>query len=135
SLLGKLLRLDVRGVAPSSLPPDCGGIAAVYGIPTDNPFAAGPGGDCDEIWAYGLRNPWRSAFDPLNGDLYIADVGQNCWEEVDYLPTPGNGGGNFGWRSMEATHCFNPSMQTNCDPAPVACGGTPACHDPSLALP
>ena len=134
TLLGKILRIDVRGIAPVSLAPDCGGTIN-YRIPATNPFAGGAGGSCDEIWAYGLRNPWRSAFDPLNGDLYIADVGQNCWEEVDYLPAPGDGGGNFGWRSMEATHCFNPAMQSNCNPAPVTCAGIPACNDPSLKMP
>ena len=135
TLLGKMLRVDVRGIAPASLAPDCGGATAAYRVPSTNPYANGLGGTCDEIFAYGLRNPWRSAFDPLNGDLYIADVGQNCWEEVDYVPAAGNGGQNFGWRSMEATHCFNPSMQSNCNPAPIACAGTPTCNDPSLALP
>jgi hypothetical protein len=135
TLLGKLLRVDVRGVDPESMTPDCGGATAGYRVPSTNPFANGLGGSCDEIFAYGLRNPWRSAFDRLNGDLYIADVGQNCWEEVDYLPAPGNGGTNFGWRSMEATHCFDPSVQSNCNPSPVACAGIPSCNDPSLKLP
>jgi len=135
SLLGKLLRLDVRGVAPSSLPPDCGGTTAGYRIPSDNPFAAGLGGDCDEIWAYGLRNPWRSAFDEATGDLYIADVGQNCWEEIDYVPGPGAGGENFGWRMMEANHCYNNSTPNTCDPTPASCAGVPACKDPSFTDP
>ncbi len=107
TLLGKMLRVDVRGSAPASLPPDCGGAAAAYRIPADNPFANGPGGACDEIWAYGLRNPWRSSFDAANGDLYIADVGQNCWEEVDYAPAGAPGGANYGWRQMEGNHCYN----------------------------
>ncbi|HYS77742.1 MAG TPA: PQQ-dependent sugar dehydrogenase, partial [Candidatus Dormibacteraeota bacterium] len=107
TLLGKLLRVDVRGVAPASLPPDCGGATAVYRVPADNPFAHGLGGDCDEIWAYGLRNPWRSSFDAANGDLYIADVGQNCWEEIDYVPGGDRGGENYGWRMMEGNHCYN----------------------------
>jgi glucose/arabinose dehydrogenase len=135
TLLGKILRIDVRGIAPSSVAPDCGGATTAYRIPSANPLANGLGGACDEIWAYGVRNPWRSAFDPVNGDFYVADVGQNCWEEIDYLPAAGNGGQNFGWRSMEATHCFNPSAQSNCNPAPVACAGTPTCNDPSLKLP
>jgi glucose/arabinose dehydrogenase len=135
SLLGKLLRLDVRGVAPSSLPPDCGGTGALYRIPSDNPFAAGAGGDCDEIWAYGLRNPWRSAFDEATGDLYTADVGQNCWEEIDYVPSPRLGGENYGWRMMEANHCYNNSTPTNCDPTPASCGVVPACKDPSFTDP
>jgi hypothetical protein len=134
-LLGKLLRLDVRGVAPSSLPPDCGGTGAVYAIPADNPFASGPGGDCDEIWDFGLRNPWRSVFDAGTGDLYIADVGQNCWEEIDYAPVLQTGGHNFGWRMMEGNHCYNNSTPLTCDPTPATCGGVPACNDPSFTDP
>ena len=135
TLLGKILRLDVRGAAPESMPPDCGGAAAPYMVPSTNPFANGSGGSCDEIWAYGLRNPWRTAFDPVNGDLYIADVGQNCWEELDYLPAAGDGGPNFGWRAMEATHCFNPNTPSICDPMPVLCAGSAHCGDASLTRP
>jgi glucose/arabinose dehydrogenase len=91
TLLGKLLRLDVDGGDP-------------YAIPGDNPFAAG--GGLPEIWAYGLRNPWRFAFDPVNGDLYIGDVGQNAWEEVDYLPAGLSGPRNFGWNVREGAHTF-----------------------------
>ncbi len=76
-----------------------------YAIPSDNPFADGPGGACDEIWAYGLRNPWRNSFDPANGDLYIADVGQSAREEVDYQSGKSKGGENYGWRCMEGTLC------------------------------
>ena len=135
TLLGKILRLDVRGIAPVSLPPDCGGTTAAYLIPADNPFAGGLGGDCDEIWAYGLRNPWRSAFDQATGDLYIADVGQNCWEEVNYVSSFSRGGENYGWRMMEANHCFNPSQQSNCNPPAVTCSGVPPCQDPSFTDP
>lgn len=101
SLLGKLLRLELL--------PD--GSAR---IPTDNPFVAQAGAR-GEIWSYGLRNPWRFSFDPLNGDLYIADVGQSALEEVN-VATAASGGGrglNFGWRIMEGTNCFNPSA--GCD--------------------
>jgi hypothetical protein len=97
-LLGKLLRIDV----------DSG---TLYGIPPGNPFASGAGGK-PEIWAYGLRNPWRFSFDRSTGDLWIGDVGQNEWEEIDFQPVTSVGGENYGWRRMEATHCFNPS--TNC---------------------
>ena len=135
ALLGKLLRVDVRGVAPTSLPPDCGGATAAYRVPADNPFANGIGGDCDEIWAYGLRNPWRSSFDAANGDLYIADVGQNCWEEVDYVPGGDLGGENYGWRMMEGNHCYNNATPTNCNPQPATCGGVPPCNDPSFTDP
>lgn len=86
TLLGKILRLDVDSAEP-------------YAIPPDNPFG-------DEIWAYGLRNPWRMAFDPLTGDLYIADVGQNAWEEINYLPAGSPGGVNFGWDYREGAHPY-----------------------------
>jgi len=99
-LLGKMLRIDVDGPAP-------------YGIPPDNPFV-GPGNPLDEIWAKGLRNPWRFSFDRVTHDLYIADVGQNAWEEVDFQPSTSSGGENYGWRLMEGNHCYNPSE--NCDP-------------------
>jgi glucose/arabinose dehydrogenase len=92
SLLGKLLRLNV-----ASLP---------YTIPVGNPFVGVNG--ADEIWAYGLRNPWRYAFDAPAGQLYIADVGQNEWEEVNVTPAT-TGGLNYGWRIMEGRHCFNPN--------------------------
>ena len=98
ALLGKMLRLDV-----SNLP---------YTIPPDNPFVNESG--ADEIWAYGLRNPWRFAFDGAGAaaQLYIADVGQNAWEEVNVVPAT-TGGINFGWRIMEGMHCFNPSAGCN----------------------
>ncbi|HEV8700000.1 MAG TPA: PQQ-dependent sugar dehydrogenase [Candidatus Polarisedimenticolia bacterium] len=135
TLLGKILRLDVRGTAITGLDPDCGGATADYRVPADNPFADGPGGRCDEVWAYGLRNPWRSAFDAANGDLYIADVGQNCYEEVNYVPAAQAAGRNYGWRSMEGKHCFNPSTPLTCNPVAATCSGSPACMDPSLTQP
>jgi len=137
TVLGKMLRLDVRGIDATSLAPDCGGAAAGYRVPSSNPFADGLGGSCDEIWDYGLRNPWRSSFDAANGDLYIADVGQNCWEEVNYEPAATtNGAINYGWRQMEAMHCFRPpTTPLNCDPAGLTCSGSPNCLDPSLKLP
>jgi glucose/arabinose dehydrogenase len=98
TLLGALLRIDVDGGDP-------------YAIPPDNPFV-GQGGARGEIWAYGLRNPWRFSFDAVGGTLYIADVGQNAWEEVNAVPST-QMGVNYGWRLMEGAHCFNPS--TNCD--------------------
>jgi len=135
TLLGKLLRVDVRGVAPTSLPPDCGGATAAYRVPADNPLAGGIGGNCDEIWTFGLRNPWRSSFDAANGDLYIGDVGQNCWEELDYAPGGDHGGENYGWRMMEGNHCYNNSTPSRCDPTPVTCSGVPPCMDPSFTDP
>jgi glucose/arabinose dehydrogenase len=97
-LLGKLLRIDVDHGAP-------------YSVPATNPFS-GRSGAQPEIWAYGLRNPWRFSFDRLTGDLWIADVGQDRYEEVDLQPRSSTGGENYGWRPMEGAHCFNPS--TNC---------------------
>ena len=77
-----------------------------YAIPAGNPFATS--GGAPEIWALGLRNPWRFAFDRAAGLLYIADVGQDLWEEVSVAPA-GQGGLNYGWRIMEGLHCFNPT--------------------------
>jgi len=99
TLLGKLLRLDVDGGAP-------------YAIPADNPFA-GDGPPLDEIWASGLRNPYRFSFDRLKGDLYIADVGQWTWEEIDVQPAASPGGENYGWRLMEGDQCYDPPSDCN----------------------
>ncbi|MDE0429807.1 MAG: PQQ-dependent sugar dehydrogenase [Caldilineaceae bacterium] len=97
TLLGKMLRIDVTTPTEDR-----------YLIPADNPFV---GNDefLDEIWAYGLRNPWRYSFDRETGDLYIADVGQNAWEEVSFQPADSRGGENYGWRFTEGLHCFNPA--------------------------
>ncbi len=103
-LLGKLLRLDVNGGPP-------------YAIPADNPFADSTGLRA-EIWNYGLRNPWRFSFDRSTGDLYIADVGQDAREEVDFAAAGTGGGANYGWSIMEGTTCF---------------GGT--CNQAGLTLP
>jgi len=93
TLLGKILRMDVEsGATP-------------YAIPAGNPFASGVGRP--EIWAYGLRNPWRFSFDRQTRDLYIADVGQNHWEEVDFQPAGASGGANYGWNIMEGMHCYS----------------------------
>ncbi|MBO3676066.1 sorbosone dehydrogenase family protein [Streptomyces sp. NEAU-YJ-81] len=92
TLLGKLLRIDPSGGEP-------------YAIPPDNPFVDDPNAK-DEIWAYGLRNPWRFSFDADTGDLLIGDVGQNDWEEIDWAPANSKGGENYGWSQMEGTHPF-----------------------------
>jgi glucose/arabinose dehydrogenase len=106
--LGKLLRIDVdRG--------------ALYAIPPDNPFANGIAGRT-EVWAYGLRNPWRISFDRQTGDLYIADVGQNAVEEVDFVAAGTGAGTNFGWHVMEGSQC-------------TALGGGPACGSATLVPP
>lgn len=95
ALLGKLLRIDVDG---DDFPGDDG---RNYAIPQDNPFVGTAG--ADEVWAYGLRNPWRVSFDSLTGDLYIGDVGQGREEEIDYLPAGSPGGANFGWDYREGS--------------------------------
>jgi glucose/arabinose dehydrogenase len=95
NLLGKILRLDVRGDAFPNDP------LRNYAIPPTNPFV-GKEGD-DEIWAYGLRNPWRASFDQLTGDLWIADVGESSREEINFLSAGHPGGANFGWRLREGT--------------------------------
>jgi len=89
--LGKMLRIDVDGGTPFAIPPS-------------NPFV-GPGAPLDEIWATGLRNPWRFSFDRDTGDLYIADVGQFNVEEIDFQPASSTGGENYGWRCMEGNSC------------------------------
>jgi glucose/arabinose dehydrogenase len=75
-------------------------------IPKDNPFVGRPGAR-PEIWAYGLRNPWRFTFDRQSGDLWIADVGQNAWEEIDVQPAGTKGGRNYGWNLTEGNHSYN----------------------------
>ena len=101
TFLGKLLRIDVEsGVSP-------------YAIPPSNPFVSS-NGYYPEIWALGLRNPWRFSFDDLSGDLYIADVGENKYEEIDFQPAGSSGGQNYGWRIMEGDSNFSvPSGFTN----------------------
>ncbi len=97
--LGKMLRIGVD-------PPFASG--KEYAIPADNPFVAG--GGLPEIFAFGLRNPWRFSFEPVTNRLFVADVGQDSWEEIDILQK----GGNFGWNVMEGTHCYPPGTAT-CD--------------------
>ena len=86
TMLGKILRVDVDSAEP-------------YAVPSDNPFG-------NEVWAYGLRNPWRLSFDRSTGDLYIGDVGQGNWEEIDFLPAGSPGGANFGWDHREGAHDY-----------------------------
>jgi len=130
SLLGKLLRIDVE-IQPAQPPPTdiktylaiifrCSPGSAVpnYRIPGDNPFV-GVSGYREEIWALGLRNPWRFSFDGEDGDLYIADVGQFEVEEVDYQNASSPGGENYGWNIMEGDECYN----------------SPTCNQAGLTLP
>lgn len=104
SRLGKLLRLDVD-VLPAA-------------VPSTNPFVGDPN-MLDEIWALGLRNPWRFSFDRAQGDLYIGDVGQGRWEEIDYTPGPSTGSENYGWVVYEGSECPNPS----CGASGTGCSG------------
>jgi glucose/arabinose dehydrogenase len=99
-LLGKILRIDVDSAQP-------------YAVPSDNPFG-------NEILHYGLRNPWRISFDKLTGDLYIADVGQGEWEEIDFVPANSRGGSNFGWDYYEGNHDYDPQGITGEYVFPVA---------------
>ena len=108
ALLGKLLRIDVAG-------------ATGYTIPPDNPFANG--GGKGEIWAYGLRNPWRFDFDDETGALWLADVGQGTWEEVDEITK----GGNYGWNIVEGPVCFKPS--SGCDQSGLIAPRASYSHD------
>lgn len=117
ALLGKMLRLDVDNTTPAGANGLCGARldgAANYAIPAGNPFAgADPQSGCDEIWHYGLRNPWRFSFDRLTADLLIGDVGQDTWEEVDLIPAGNNGGENLGWSICEGRH-LRGNCSTNC---------------------
>jgi glucose/arabinose dehydrogenase len=97
--LGKLLRMDVDRGSP-------------FTVPSDNPFVARAGA-FPAVWAYGLRNPWRFAFDRQTGDLFIGDVGQGAVEEVDFAAAPRRGGENYGWNTMEGSRCFSPPSGCN----------------------
>ncbi len=94
TIFGKIIRVDIE--------------QEPYGIPKSNPFY-GQKDKRGEIWAWGLRNVWRFSFDKQNGDIYYGDVGQNKWEEVNFEPAKSKGGINYGWRIMEANHCYDPT--------------------------
>ncbi len=103
NLFGKILRIDVDTGDP-------------YAIPDDNPFINNEDVK-GEIWLYGLRNVWRFSFDRETGDMYLGDVGQDLWEEIDFVVADKAGGQNFGWRVMEGNHCYNPPE--DCEPTGV----------------
>jgi glucose/arabinose dehydrogenase len=118
-LLGDILRVDVRE-------------GASYTVPPDNPFV-GRTDARPEIWSFGLRNPWRFTFDTATGDLYIADVGQSAWEEVDVV-TAAQGAGrgaNFGWSVMEGRHCYT---EPGCDPSQFTLPVLEYSHDQGCSI-
>ena len=117
SLHGKMLRLDVDQGAP-------------YTVPSDNPFA-GRAGWRPEIWALGLRNPWRWSFDRQTGDIYLGDVGEHVMEEIDWEPT-GAGGRNYGWPIVEGTRCYRPA--TGCDRTGLTPPIATYTHGPACSL-
>jgi glucose/arabinose dehydrogenase len=126
TILGDLLRIDVDGSNP-------------YAIPPDNPYVGSPGGEREEIWISGLRNPWRWSFDRETGDMYIGDVGQGRWEEIDVLPAGQAAGANLGWDEMEGDECFadkvtagDPGADPDCDPGQYTRPVVTEFHDPIL---
>jgi glucose/arabinose dehydrogenase len=118
SFLGKFLRIDVDGGSP-------------YVIPTDNPYVHRPGW-LPEIWQLGLRNPWRWSFDRGTGDLWIGDVGETRWEEIDYLPAGAAAGNNFGWPLLEGNTCYQPAV--GCDTTGLVPPVLVYAHDPACAV-
>jgi glucose/arabinose dehydrogenase len=106
TLLGAILRIDVDG-------------ENTYNIPAGNPFKE-PENGRPEIWTFGLRNPWRFSFDRLTGDLYIGDVGQNQWEEINHQDADNPGGENYGWNQMEGSHCYKAGCASVAYTPPVA---------------
>ncbi len=116
-LLGSILRIDVRSTEP-------------YTIPADNPFVQSA---TPEVWSYGLRNPWRFSFDRATGDLYVADVGEGLWEEIN-VSTPAEGAGkgaNYGWNIMEGSHCFRESA---CDQTGLTLPAFEYSHDEGCSI-
>jgi glucose/arabinose dehydrogenase len=119
-LLGKILRLDVHQRSADT----------PYAIPPGNPFADGKNGR-PEIWAYGLRNPWRFSFDRATGDLYIADVGQDRIEEIDFQPAGSKGGQNYGWNLLEGNDCY---AEANCSTAGMTMPIATYTHDQGCSV-
>ncbi len=118
TLLGKMLRIDIDGDFP-------------YSVPSTNPYYNNPD-TLGEIWAFGVRNPWRWSFDRETADMYMGDVGQNEWEEINFQPASSSGGENYGWRLKEGTHCYNPP--TDCDPGGLTDPITEYDHNPECSI-
>ena len=121
TFLAKMLRIDVDRPGPGQ----------AYGVPEDNPFVSQPGAK-PEIWLYGLRNPFRFSFDRASGDLWIGDVGQGAWEEVDVVRRSDPGGEDFGWNVMEGNHCYKPA--DGCDTTGLTRPVTEYGHDQGCAV-
>jgi len=119
-MLGKMLRIDVDQNVNTS---------PYYGIPADNPYISFPNVP-DEIWAFGLRNPWKFCFDSKTGDMWIADVGQNVIEEVNFTPASSTGGENYGWAIMEGNNCYDPDPINNSCPTDLLSCFSAAYTDP-----
>jgi glucose/arabinose dehydrogenase len=124
-LSGKILRLDVRGVDPAAgAPDDCGVLAGPYEVPSSNPFF-GVEPACDEIWATGFRNPFRFAIDRSTGNLFVGDVGENKWEEIDLVPAASIEAPNFGWGCREGCEtAANDESQCSVPGCPADTGTT-----------
>lgn len=122
TLLGKILRIDVRGVDPTPVASECG-LDASYTVPSDNPYV-GQATPCNEVWALGMRNPFRFTFDRLTGDLYLGDVGQNEWEEINLIRASTSAPVNLGWVCREG--CSSSAVSSGCstDGCPADAGTT-----------
>lgn len=130
TLAGKMLRLDVLGIDPGGTAPDCGVTNGPYTIPTDNPFV-GQASACDEVWALGLRNPFRYSFDRDTGDLYIGDVGQFEWEEINLQASSTPAPVNFGWVCREGCESAGTASGCSVTGCPMDTGTT--CEFPRAA--
>jgi glucose/arabinose dehydrogenase len=139
SLLGKILRIDVEGAGPQSSGEICNSTgfsthkSPAYQIPPDNPLVQNRAGR-PEIWALGLRNPWRFSFDRLTGDMYLTDVGQDSREEINYQPAGFAGGANYGWNILEGSQCFT-DLSNSTPGAEQKCGQQPGFIYPVLEYP
>ncbi len=123
TLLGKILRIDVRGVDPTPVAAECGLSASNYTVPSDNPYV-GQATPCNEVWALGMRNPFRFTFDRLTGDLYLGDVGQSQWEEINLIRASTPAPANLGWVCREGCESSGVSSGCSTTGCPADAGGT-----------
>lgn len=127
TLLGKILRIDVRNVDPTPTTSECG-LDANYNVPSDNPFA-GQANACNEVWALGMRNPFRFTFDRETGDLYLGDVGQNKWEEINLIRASATAPMNLGWACREGCETAG-NDESGCSTAGCPVDGGATCEFP-----